>query len=341
MDRCVFNTSVTPTIPYVIPKKLPYRAMVSQSLDYYLNANSINTNITSAANTDVLVDAFNITTTDFVPTTTGINYSYNATISSSHNYTGIQTIIPGKFGTATQDDIYLNDGNGERVLLANTSQSFQLFTTLSSGDNAVSPIVSDAGLSAYAIKWNINNCELSNSVINVVSGGTGYSNNISGNTTVTISAPTGAGGTQAYASANVANGVIQSIYITTPGSGYITTPIITIADANTTPGSGASANVAGETNKNGGNALAKYVTKKVVLDPGFDSGDLNVYLTAYRPVNTDINVYYKILNRNDTQNFQDSSWQLMTKINNSGTLFSTTRNDTLEDRKSTRLNSSH
>jgi hypothetical protein len=76
--------------------------------------------------------------------------------------------------------------------------------------------------------------------------------------------------------------------------------------------------------------LTKYVTKKVVLDPTFDSGDLNVYLTAYRPVNTDINVYYKILNRNDTQIFGDSSWQLMTKINNSGSLYSQTRNDTYE-----------
>ena len=234
-------------------------------------------------------------------------------------------LFRSKFGTATQDDIYLNDGNGERVLLANTSQSFQLFTTLSSGDNAVSPVISDAGLSAYAIKWNINNCELSNSVINIVNGGTGYSNNTSGNVTVSISAPTGVGGTQAYASANVANGAIQSIYITTPGSGYITTPTITIADANTTPGTGATANVIGETSKSGGPALTKYVTRPVQLAAGNDSGDLNVYLDAYRPPNTDINVYYKILNRNDTQGLNNSSWQLMTKINSSNAQFSTAR----------------
>ena len=66
------------------------------------------------------------------------------------------------------------------------------------------------------------------------------------------------------------------------------------------------------------------------MDAGFDSGDINVYLTAYRPVNTDINVYYKILNRNDTQSFENGNWQLMTKTNSSDTLYSQTRGDTYE-----------
>jgi hypothetical protein len=228
----------------------------------------------------------------------------------------------------------LNDGYGERLLDANSTTSFSLYTQLSSNDNAVSPVVSDAGLTAYSITWNINNCPLSNSLITLTSGGSGYSNNTSGNTKVTISAPTGASGSQAYASANVVNGVIKSVYITTPGSGYITTPTITISDANTSspgiPGTGASANIAGETSASGGPALVKYVTKKVVLDAGFDSGDINVYLTAYRPVNTDINVYYKILNRNDTQTFETGNWQLMTKTNSCDTLYSQTRGDTYE-----------
>ena len=41
-------------------------------------------------------------------------------------------------------------------------------------------------------------------------------------------------------------------------------------------------------------------------------------------------MYYKILNRNDTQKFSDGSWQLMTKINNCGSLYSQTRGDTYE-----------
>ena len=63
------------------------------------------------------------------------------------------------------------------------------------------------------------------------------------------------------------------------------------------------------------------------MDAGYDSGDLTVYLTAYRPVNTDILVYYKILNRADTQTFESGNWQLMNKIKNSDSSYSQTRND--------------
>ena len=330
IDRCVFDTSANPTVQFVVPKKLPQRTLIDQSLDYFLNANNISTAIDSVTNADVLVDAFNVTTTDFTPTTTNINYIYNATLASGTT-AGNQNITPGKFGTASSEDIYLNDGRGERVLLANTLNSFILYTQLSSNDSSVSPVISDAGLTTYAINWNINNCSLSNNLITITNGGTGYSNATSGNTVVTISAPTGVGGSQAAAVANVtATGTIDYIYITNPGSGYITTPTISITDANTTPGTNATAIIAGETSASGGPALAKYITKKVALDASFDSGDLNVYLTAYRPVNTDINVYYKIMNRNDTMNFNDATWQLMTKVNSSNSSFSTTRTELFE-----------
>ena len=322
-NQCLFDTTASPTIQFVVPKKLPQRTLIDQSVGYFLNANSISGTIDAVSNTSILADAFNITTTDFVPTTTGITYNYNATLIGG-SAAGQTNITPGKYGTSASDNIYLNDGFGERILDANSTTSFSLYTQLSSTDSSVSPIISDAGLTTYVITWNINNCPLSNSLITLTSGGTGYSNNTSGNTRVTIS---GGGGSGATAAANVVGGVINSIYITSPGSGYISTPTITITDANTTPGTGASANIAGETSASGGPALAKYVTKKVVLDAGFDSGDLNVYLTAYRPVNTDINVYYKILNRNDTQTFEAGNWQLMTKINSSGSTYSQSRTD--------------
>ena len=326
-DQCVFTTSATPQIPYVIPKLNPQRELIEQSVDYYTNANNVSNTLNSISNSTTYADAFNVTTTDFTPTTTQVSYNYVATLASGSS-AGYKNITPGKYGTATLDDIYCDDGNGERVILPYSNNSFILNATLSSTDFYVSPVISDAGLSAYVIKWSINNCSLSNSLIQLASGGTGYSNN--SNLSVTISAPTGYGGSPATAAANVENGVIKSIYITNGGSGYLTTPTITIVDANTTPGTGASANVIGETSQVGGPALAKYVTRPIQLAQGNDSGDLNVYLTAYRPPNTDINVYYKVLNRNDTQGLNNSSWQLMTKINNSNTQFSLTRTDTYE-----------
>lgn len=326
VDRCVFNTTATPTIQHIVPNKLPQRTLIDQSIRYYQNANGVSGTTETISSTDVLVDAFNVTTTDFTPSSTSITYSYNATLLNG-TAAGTTYINPGKYGTPTNDDIYLTDGKGERILVANSNTSFSLYTVLNTTSDHVSPVISDAGLSVFAIQWNINNAELSNSVITLANTGTGYN---AYTTTVTISPPKDPNGSQAYASANVVSGNIQSVYITTAGSGYITTPTITITDANNIPGTGATAIITGETSKNGGNVLAKYVTKKVVLDPTFDSGDLNVYLTAYRPVNTDIHVYYKVLNRNDTQKFDDSSWQLMTKINNSGSLFSQARSDTYE-----------
>jgi len=188
-------------------------------------------------------------------------------------------------------------------------------------------MISDAGLSVYSIKWNINNAELSNSVITLTSGGTGYNANT---ISVTASAPDISGGTQAYLTANVANGVIQNIYVTTPGSGYLATPTITITDAATRSGnSNAAVTVVSEYSPSGGNALARYVTKKNTLSATNDSQDLRVYFTAYRPSGTNIYVFYRVQNRNDSQTFENGTWQLMTYVNNSGG-FSTSRTNTIE-----------
>jgi hypothetical protein len=272
------------------------------------------------------VDAFNVTTTDFLPTSTTIQYSYSSTLPNGTS-PGTISINPGKLAASMPENIHLDDGNGRRILDANTDSSFSVYAQLLSVSNTVSPVLSDAGLTVYAIEHKINNCELSNTLITVANTGSGYNANT---TLVTVSAPTGKNGVQAYAVANVANGTIQSVYITYPGSGYIETPSITILDANTTPGTGANVIISGETSTSGGPALSKYVTKRVTLDAGYDSGDLNVYMTAYRPVGTDIQVYYKILNRNDTTNFSDVNWNLMTKIRNSDGLYAQARGDFYE-----------
>jgi len=324
MDRCVFSVGTQPTLQFVVPNRLPYRKLTEQDISYYLSPNTINTSISSAANTNVVVDAFNISTSDFVPGSTSLSYTYGATLNSTKTAAPTQSVTPGKYGTPMYDDIYLNDGLGERVLAANSNTSFSLYANMTTVDDAVSPMISDDGLGVYTITWNINNLELSNSMITVANGGSGYNVNT---TSVTITSNTGTGAT---ATANVVGGVIKNIYITNGGSGYATTPIIRVADANSSPGIGATVTVAGETSPAGGNGQTRYITKKVILDQGFDSGDLRVYFTAYRPVNTNIYVYYKILSRSDTQTFDSGSWQLMSLINNTSSLYSPTRDSTYE-----------
>jgi len=326
MERAKFDITKTPSIRMIVPKKLPQRTLVENKIQYFTNANTMTNNVGTTSNDDQLVDAFNLTTTDFVPSSTAITYTYTATLQSG-TATPEVNINPGKYGTTMYEHIYLNDNKGERILKSNSSTSFSMYGYLESADDAVSPVISDAGTSLFTIQYDINNCPISNSLISITAGGSGYNASC---TSVTISSPTGKNGEQAYATANVVGGIIDYIYVTTPGAGYIETPTVTIVDANNTPGTGATATISGETSVKGGPAATKYITKKVVLDAGFDSGDLNVYLSAYRPVGTDINVYYKVLSRNDTQAFDDGYWQLMTKTNSSDGTYSQTREDVRE-----------
>jgi hypothetical protein len=341
IDNCIFNTASTPTIQYVLPKKVPLRKMVGTDLEYANNANTM-TNVNGIFyGEDVPVDAFNITTTDFEPTGTELSYTYTPTLYSSYAADSTKSVEPGKYGTTMVDHIYLDDGKGQRVLDANSNSSFILLARMSTTDKYVSPVISDDGVSLFSIRYLINNMGISNSDITVTSGNTfgvtaNYPGPIGGGVlgpAVTISAPTSIGGTQAYASANLTYNpattgyYVDKINITTPGSGYITTPTITIASNGTVS---ATAVVAGETSAKGGNGAARYITKKVVLTPENDSGDLRVYYTAYKPVGSQVLVYYKILNRSDTELFENQNWQLMTDISAGSISNSLTRDDLRE-----------
>jgi hypothetical protein len=65
------------------------------------------------------------------------------------------------------------------------------------------------------------------------------------------------------------------------------------------------------------------------LNDGFDSGDLRVFLTAYKPPSTGIQVYYKILNADDPDDFDTKSYSLMQQYTPS-VATSTNYNDYIE-----------
>lgn len=65
-----------------------------------------------------------------------------------------------------------------------------------------------------------------------------------------------------------------------------------------------------------GNALTKYVSKRVVLDEGQDAEDLELYLTASRPPDTDVKIYGKFWNSYDPDSFDDKVWSEMTNLGN-------------------------
>lgn len=57
-----------------------------------------------------------------------------------------------------------------------------------------------------------------------------------------------------------------------------------------------------------GNADARYVTKPITLADGLDSEDIRVFVTAYKPSGSGIDVYVKAWNGIDPQDFATKSW---------------------------------
>jgi hypothetical protein len=73
--------------------------------------------------------------------------------------------------------------------------------------------------------------------------------------------------------------------------------------------------VTGEENRSGGNLINKYISKTITLAEGQDAEDLLVYLTVYKPATTDVKVWMKILNKEDTSEpFQNRNYYELEKV---------------------------
>ena len=234
--------------------------------------------------------------------TTSLNYSFNSTIDVSGAAAGFKPIT-------IQENYEMQDGIGRRVLTP-SNNSLILRATMATSNPDVSPIIDTTRVGSIVVENIINNLPLRNEDIVIASGGTGYAN--SADVTVSI---TGGNGSGASAVANVVFGTIDKVTIVDEGSGYTTSPTFTV-----TPGSGGGSGAEvlynGEDKKSGGNADVRYITRRVTLADGFDSGDLRVYLTTYRPPGSNIHVYYKILSKSDPDEFTDKNYQLMTQLDN-------------------------
>lgn len=57
-----------------------------------------------------------------------------------------------------------------------------------------------------------------------------------------------------------------------------------------------------------GNALTKYVSKKISFANNRFAEDVKVFLTAYRPENTNIKVYCRVHNSSDPNSFENKAW---------------------------------
>ena len=234
--------------------------------------------------------------------------------------------------------------NRRRVLRGNAN-SFILSTELNSASTDVSPVVNLERLALHGTMYYINNGGLSNTLISMTNKGAGYNAHVSSgnaivggsNTTVNNYAQlyretflannfnvgfynitvSGTYGSDAvgFAVANTdGSNTVNYIVLASGGEGYIESPTISIASGNATSNVQAYAQINGETDKAGGNMMARYLTREIVLGDGFESGDLRVFMDAIRvPVN-DIQVYYKVVSGDDPESISSKRWRRMEKV---------------------------
>ena len=73
---------------------------------------------------------------------------------------------------------------------------------------------------------------------------------------------------------------------------------------------------------NFGNAQARYITKKIVLADGQEAEDIKVVLSAYKPVGTDSDVYARIQNAEDPDDFRDKHYTKLDQTSAANTVSS-------------------
>lgn len=71
-------------------------------------------------------------------------------------------------------------------------------------------------------------------------------------------------------------------------------------------------------NTNYGNAISKHVTTRISLEKDYKAEDLLIYLTAFRPANTDFKVYARVHNSSDGDSFDSKDWSLLEQIDGLG-----------------------
>lgn len=248
------------------------------------------------------------------------NVNVNAIYLTTDENAFVNTTATFKFKTTRQDgtleafrsiepsdNFEFKDSYGPRVITSN-NESFVVEIDLDTVNPDIAPSFDLSKVHLITINNIIDNNEITDNDIVITNAGQDYSN--SQNVIVTIS---GGGGSGATAIANVVNGGIDEIYITNPGSGYTSSPTITIS-GDTTSTINAEAVIIGEDQPYGGVADAKYITRKVTLADGFDGGDLRVLFSAYKPIGTTIDVYYKVLSQDDADSFDNKRWKQMTML---------------------------
>lgn len=184
---------------------------------------------------------------------------------------------------------------------ANTDGYFKLSATLTTDNPDISPIIYHDGFATFAKQNFIDNADLNFTNFTILNSGSGYTPNAN---IALVFSGSGNGDAEIYAQSN-STGHITGVYIANPGSGFLEDASVTL---NTLTGSGCQIKLSSELDPVGGTSVCKYISRTVTLNDGFESADMRVILTAYKPRGTGIHVYYKVKNGDDPESFDDKPY---------------------------------
>jgi hypothetical protein len=244
------------------------------------------------------------------------NYIYNSFIPNIENLTLSRTGINYEFRLVDSNyrvSEFKPIKNFEKVseflpkYIANTAnetanistvKSMTLRATFSTQNKYITPYID-----LERINVALENRLINNSLLNTLSGTLAYSNgsNIVSGTSTLFTTELNAGeyvliGEEYRQIAEISNNTY-----------------LTVRNNFTTSGSGVTGFQELEENPTGPySSSSRYITRRVSLNDGFEASDLAVYLDVNRPAGTNIKVYYKILNQNDTDSFDSKFYTEMT-----------------------------
>jgi hypothetical protein len=201
------------------------------------------------------------------------------------------------------DDVY---ALGYRRRSIENRGDVRLKISMTSTSDHISPIISNESLYLNAWENFIDSAEINATDFTIIEQGSGYANS----NTITITSSTGDGAT-----ANLVvngSGNVVSINVMTTGSNYLDDFSISYYG---NPADPATIVLNSEYDSSGGPCLARYITKPIVLADGYDAGDLRVFLSGNKPGDSEISVFYRILNGDDSTEFYNRPYEKMVCLN--------------------------
>ena len=256
-----------------------------------------NTHSQNMATSNVYIDAYKFNTSVMNFDSTTIDMAFKTT-NTSGGYSSTNYV------TGEKDK---NVNLEERMMMqSNTANCFSTHITMRSTSKFVSPLIDTSRFSLTTVENDVDNAALANSNIYIINAGAAY-------TSTAVATVSGGNGTGAEIALTLSAGGISGATVTNGGSGYTETPTITISDTGHTGTNFANVVVSSELDAQGGPINAKYITRKVNLEDGFEAEDIKVIVQAYKPESAKIYAYAKVLSPDDPSAFDDRDYILLSQ----------------------------